>query len=96
MAGMLSLLYPQRVRKLAMLAGFLPHGAEELFPASFDPKKRVFIAHGTQDLMVSVERARHAVSLFEQAGAQVEYCEAEVAHKVSAECLRSLVDYLQD
>jgi phospholipase/carboxylesterase len=96
MAGMLSLLYPQRVCKLAMLAGFLPHGVEELFPASFDPEKRVFVAHGTQDLMISVERARQAVSLFEQAGAKVEYCEADVAHKVSAECLRALVDYLQD
>ena len=96
MTGMLALLYPERVRKLAMLAGFLPHGAEELFPASFDPEKRVFVAHGTQDLMVSVERARHAVSLFEQAGADVEYCEADVAHKVSTECLRALVEYLQD
>lgn len=96
MAGMLSLLYPERVRRLAMLAGFLPHGAEALTPPSFDPGKRIFIAHGTQDLMVSVERARQAVQLFEQAGAQVEYCEADVAHKVSAECLRALVDYLQD
>jgi predicted esterase len=95
MAGMLSLLHPDRVRKVAMLAGFLPRGAEEILPA-FDRQKRVFIAHGTQDLMVSVERARHAAQLFEQAGASVEYCEADVAHKVSAECLRALAGYLRD
>jgi phospholipase/carboxylesterase len=96
MAGILTLLYPQRVRKLAMLAGFLPNGAEALASDSLAAEKRVFVAHGTQDLMVSVERARQAVRLFERAGAQVEYCEAEVAHKVSAECLRALVNYLQD
>lgn len=96
MAGMLALLHPRRVRKLAMLAGFLPHGAQDLLPPSSSFKKQIFVAHGRQDLMISVERARHAVSLFEQAGAQVEYCEADVAHKVSAECLRALAEYLHD
>ncbi|MDX9991782.1 MAG: hypothetical protein RBS68_06985 [Anaerolineales bacterium] len=96
MTGMLGLLYPQRVRKLAMLSGFLPEGAQELFPASFSPQKRIFIAHGTRDRMVSVERAQQAARLFERAGAQVEYCEADVAHKVGPECLRALAAYLQN
>jgi phospholipase/carboxylesterase len=96
MAGILSILYPQRIRKVAMLAGFLPHGTENMLPASFDLDKRIFVAHGTQDLMISIERARQAVRLFEAAGATVEYCEADVAHKVGAECLRALADYLQD
>lgn len=94
MAGMLTLLYPGRIRKLAMLAGFLPQGADTLAFGSLPTQ--VFIAHGTQDLMVSVERARDARRLFEQVGAQVDYCEADVAHKVSAECLKALVEYLQD
>jgi phospholipase/carboxylesterase len=95
MSGMLGLLYPERVRKLAMLSGFLPQGAQELV-APFRSEKQIFIAHGTQDLMVSVERAQQAASLFENAGAQVEYCEADVAHKVGAECLRALADYLEN
>jgi phospholipase/carboxylesterase len=96
MAGLLSVLHPRRVRKLAMLAGFLPAGVEQLLSASFDPEKRIFVAHGTQDLMISVERARQVVRLFQSAGANVEYCEADVAHKVGAECLRALADYLRD
>jgi hypothetical protein len=30
------------------------------------------------------------MSLLEQAGAQITYCESEVGHKVSADCLRAL------
>jgi len=37
-----------------------------------------------------VERARESIELLERAGAQVIFCEAEVGHKVSADCLRSL------
>jgi predicted esterase len=33
------------------------------------------------------------VSLLENAGAQVSFCEAEVGHKVSADCLRALQSF---
>jgi hypothetical protein len=34
--------------------------------------------------------------LLEQAGAQIVYCEAEVGHKVSADCLRALETFFKD
>jgi predicted esterase len=43
--------------------------------------------------MVSIERAQQEVSLLENAGAQVSFCEAEVGHKVSADCLRALQSF---
>ena len=52
--------------------------------------KPFFVAHGTQDKLVPVERARASIELLEQAGAQVTFCEAEVGHKVSLECLHGL------
>jgi len=50
----------------------------------------MFVAHGTQDNLVPIDRARASMALLEQAGARLTYCEAEVGHKVSADCLRGL------
>jgi len=52
--------------------------------------KQMFVAHGTQDNLVPMDRARASMALLEQAGARLTYCEAEVGHKVSADCLRGL------
>jgi len=58
--------------------------------------KNIFVAHGTLDQMVPIDRARASIGLLEQAGAQVTYCEDEVGHKLSANCLRALEAYLKD
>lgn len=96
MVNMLGLLYPQRVRKMGVLAGFVPSGLESRIAQKPLAGKRVFVAHGTKDEMVTVERARESVRWLEAAGAQVTYCEDEVGHKLSANCLRALESYLQD
>ncbi len=96
MANLLTLLYPQRVRKAAALAGFVPRGLEAVIARRPLEGKRMFITHGTLDDQVSIESARASVVLLEQAGAQVTYCEDEVGHKVSAGCMHALKSYLQD
>jgi phospholipase/carboxylesterase len=58
--------------------------------------KKVFVAHGTQDQMIPLDRARASIALLEQAGAQVIYCEDEVGHKLSLNCLHDLEKYLKD
>jgi predicted esterase len=58
--------------------------------------KPFFVAHGTKDEMVTIERARASIELLEQAGANVTYCEDEVGHKVSVTCLRSLKKFFAD
>jgi phospholipase/carboxylesterase len=90
LTNVLSLLYPQRIRKAAVLAGFMPGGVGDLLARRVLAGKPFFVAHGTQDNLVPVERARTSLELLEQAGAQVTFCEAEVGHKVSLECLHGL------
>ncbi|MBI5825723.1 MAG: hypothetical protein HZB18_16975 [Chloroflexi bacterium] len=96
MVNLMGMLYPQRVRKMGVLASFLPSGLDEYIAKKALAGKDIFVAHGTQDKLIPVERARASMALLEQAGAQVTYCEDEVGHKLSANCLRALEVYLQD
>jgi len=84
---MITFLHPTRIRVLAALSGFLPRGTEVLLTPHHLTGKPVFVAHGRQDDMVSVELARQAVSRLEESGALVRYCESDGGHKVSKECL---------
>ncbi len=95
LVNVLSCLYPERVRKTGILAGFMPSGMEGLVAQKPLAGRLVFVAHGTQDNLVPIDRARASMSLLEQAGAQVTYCEAAVGHKVSAECLRALETFFK-
>lgn len=94
--SLLAFLYPERIRKAGLLAGFVPGGLENLVAKRPLEGKPFFVAHGTRDEMVPVDRARASISLLEQAGAHVTYCEDEVGHKVSITCLRALQKFFAD
>lgn len=96
MANVLGFLYPQRIRRTGILAGFVPRGLEDLVAKRPLEGKPFFIAHGTRDEMVRIDRARESIATLEQAGAQVTYCEDNVGHKVSATCLRALTTFFSD
>lgn len=96
MTNVMGMLHSERVRKMGVLAGFVPSGLEEMIEKKPLAGKEVFVAHGTLDQMVPIDRARASIDLLEQAGAQVTYCEDEVGHKLSANCLRALETYLKD
>jgi len=96
MASLLAFLYPQRIRKVGILAGFVPGGLEELVARRPLEGKPFMVIHGTQDQMVTIERARASIEVLEQAGANVTYCEDEVGHKVSVTCLRALKKFFTD
>jgi phospholipase/carboxylesterase len=96
MSNLLAFLHPQRIRKTGILAGFVPSGLEELVSQRPLQGKPFFVTHGTKDEMVTIDRARASISLLEQAGAQVTYCEDEVGHKVSVTCLRALREFFAD
>ncbi len=89
-ANALALLYPRRLGRVGILAGFVPANAETLLQAHRLEGRQFFVAHGTQDDRVSIEAARRSIELLEGSGAKLTYCEAEVGHKVSADCLRAL------
>jgi phospholipase/carboxylesterase len=86
----LALLYPQRIRQLAALSGFIPEGGQVLPVLPHLKGKQVFISHGRKDDMVPVEQSRKAVMQFEQAGALVTYCESDTGHKISKDCLKAM------
>lgn len=96
MCNILSFLYPHRIRKAGILAGFVPSGLEELVSQKPLAGKPFFVTHGTKDQTVPIERARDSVRLLEEAGANVTYCEDEVGHKVSVRCLNGLNDFFMD
>jgi phospholipase/carboxylesterase len=86
----LALAYPERVATIAGLSGFAPGGVETLIRSQPLAGKAIFMAHGTQDELVPVQRARQARQTLIEAGAQVTYCEDEVGHKLSASCFRGM------
>ena len=96
MVNLMGMLYPHRVRKMGVLAGFVPSGLDDLVLKKPLAGKNIFVAHGTLDKLVPIDQARASIKALEQAGAQVTYCEDQVGHKLSANCLRALEDYLKD
>lgn len=95
MSSVLAFLYPERIRKVGILSGFVPSGLDEFIPRRPLVNKKIFVAHGTKDDTVPVDRARASMELLEQAGAEITYCEDDVGHKVSLNCMRALRAYLQ-
>lgn len=93
MSSLLAFLYPQRIRRVGILAGFVPSGLDGLVSRRPLEGKPFFVAHGTKDETVPIGRARASIELLEQAGARVTSCEDEVGHKVSVTCLRSLKQF---
>ncbi|NWF65135.1 MAG: hypothetical protein HXY38_12615 [Chloroflexi bacterium] len=96
MVNVLGMLFPHRIRKMGVLAGFVPSGLDAYIKDRVLAGKHIFVAHGTQDEMVSIDRARASIELLHQAGASITYCEDEVGHKLSSNCLRALETYLTD
>jgi phospholipase/carboxylesterase len=82
--------YPNRVRKIAGLAGFVPEGVESYVLEKPFTSKKFFVAHGSRDHIVPVTRIRQEIELLENAGAEIMYCEDDVGHKLSANCFRAL------
>ena len=83
------------IRSVASLAGFMPE--DLLIPSTFNfmDNLEIFIAHGVNDDIVPVVEARKAVKTFEIAGANVQYCESNVGHKLSSDCFQALTQFYQ-
>jgi phospholipase/carboxylesterase len=84
------IMYPERIRTVAGLSGFLPDGAATWLNAGRLSGLPIFIAHGTEDDLVPIERARLSVGKLQNAGANVTYCEDTVGHKLSVKCFHGL------
>jgi phospholipase/carboxylesterase len=91
----LALLHPERIQRLAGLAGFIPEDASHLVDRRPLSGKQVFVAHGQRDERVPVEKARTSVRILEEAGASVTYCEEDVGHKLSVSCFHALEKFFE-
>jgi len=96
MSNVLAFLYPHRIRKTGILAGFVPGGLDTLVTDRPLQGKAFFVTHGTKDETVPIERARDSMVLLEQAGAKITYCEDDVGHKVSMNCIKGLKKFFAD
>jgi phospholipase/carboxylesterase len=96
LSSVMAFLYPDRIRKIGILAGFVPSGVDPYLSNNPLAGKMIFVTHGTKDDMVPVDRAREAMRILELAGAEIAYCEDEVGHKVSLNCIKALRAYLED
>jgi phospholipase/carboxylesterase len=86
---------PERIASVAGLSGFLPDGASAWLTSQRLKGMPIFIAHGTEDTLVPVKKARLSVELLEKSGAAVSYCEDNVGHKLSAKCFHGLEAFYQ-
>lgn len=76
---------------LGILAGFLYKGGD--VPA-IRARPEVFIAHGSNDEVISVAKARKGGERLRALGLSVEYIEEEVGHKVGVQGTRALKEWL--
>lgn len=84
-----------RIKRMAILSGFLPEGTSMIMTGEQIAGKRVFLSHGRRDEMVPIKQARVAEKFLRSQGALVTYCESDAAHKVSKECLRSMEEFFE-
>lgn len=91
----LAIFYPERITAVAGLSGFIPEETSAWMHEKRLEGLPFFIAHGTNDDRVPIEKARQSVELLGKAGALVTYCEDDVGHKLSAKCFHGLEAFFQ-
>ena len=93
-SAVISILYPDKFHKVALLSGFLPSKppileSEELSSNNY------YIAHGTQDTLVEFEKAIKLKNYLEEYNATTKFCQEDLGHKIGATCLKNLKLYFQ-
>jgi len=95
MAYALSFLFPQRINKVAALAGFVPQIWQSTMKRLSLSGRSYFIANGTGDEVIPIQKAHQTIEWVKEKGAQVTYCEGHTGHKLSAGCFKGLGDYFR-
>lgn len=82
--------------KIAPMAGYLPEGFASLAENRSFSHLNVFIAHNTDDSMVSVDESHRAADFLTKKGAAVQFCETNGGHKVSLPCINRYDEFMRD
>jgi phospholipase/carboxylesterase len=91
-----SLFYPEEMEKVVCMAGFLPENAEAQYPQNHLSGVNYFVAHGTEDDTVPIAKAHSTIKTLVHFGANVDYCEDKIGHKLSASCFSGLENFLAE
>lgn len=94
MALTFTILFPKQVNRLILLSGFLPRGGTNALRPGLLSGKPIFLAHGYDDDIVPFERAQECLKWLEIAGADIQACLDHVGHRVSANCLQAMREFL--
>lgn len=94
LAYVLLALYPQNFERIIGLSGFLPEGYTDLLSSIKLSSNKIFISHGNKDKIIPIEMGQEAAAVLKKAGADVVYCEDQVQHKLSLDCIKSLGNFL--
>ena len=54
----------------------------------------IFMSHGTEDLVISIQDGRETKNLLEEYGYEIEYREYSMAHEIREETISDLKDWL--
>jgi phospholipase/carboxylesterase len=86
---------PEQMNSAAGLGGFLPPNISEEVSNIKLNGLNVFISHGTLDNIVPIELADISEKFLSDRGANVVRCNSEVKHKVGANCLKKLSEFMK-
>ncbi|HZV01778.1 MAG TPA: alpha/beta hydrolase-fold protein [Planctomycetota bacterium] len=84
--------HPDLVGRAACLSGYLSQA--EAPSGKVEPAPSIFMAHGTRDPLITIDRARESRDLLVSRGFAVHYVEYPIPHAISAEELVELRRWL--
>ncbi|TGL51248.1 esterase [Leptospira meyeri] len=96
MSYSIGLLHPEKVKGIIALSGRLLE--ENKIQVKVSEKvlgKKIFISHGTNDRVLSVEYARSVKGYLESIGLHPRYQEYEEGHSINREMLKNLIQWLE-
>lgn len=87
---------PELLKGVLLLSGKMPDGAEAVADKKENYKKlKIFMSHGTEDKVLTIEDARIVKSFLEKHNFPMEYHEFPMPHTINRETLASLVYWLK-
>jgi len=94
LALILSIRFPDRFNRVAVLSGFLPAGSENFLKENSLSGITYFFAHGEKDDIIPFTLGRKAAAVISSAGAKVTFCDSDAGHKLDAQCFKNLYTFI--
>ncbi|MBM9591347.1 esterase [Leptospira sp. 201903075] len=96
MSYSIGLLHPEKVNGIIALSGrLLEENKAQVKVSEKVLSKKVFISHGTNDRVLSVDYARSVKGFLESIGVNPHYQEYEEGHSINREMLKDLIQWLE-